>query len=108
MLTDNENLWLEQRKNLCNRCDNRVCCIDGKRYSYNTDLCYDWKSNLLIFECDMDEALFEARVAEYMAKVRPTKIFICDGGKLKTFSQMCPFCRLKQARLDVDRSNYGR
>lgn len=49
-----------------------------------------------------ETAEFEARVALYMACVRPTELFVCDDGELKTWAQMCPACRLKHARIAVE------
>lgn len=49
-----------------------------------------------------ETAEFEARVALYMARVRPTELFVCDDGELRTWAQMCPACRLKHARIAVE------
>lgn len=105
MLTDNEKLWLEKRRNLCTRCYRVEYCRVGKKHQFNTHECIYWqplRPFMNISNCFAGVAEFEARVALYMARVRPTELFVCDGGELKTWAQMCPACRLKHARIEVE------
>lgn len=103
MLTDNEKQWLEKRQNLCTRCSRAEYCRVGKKHNFNTHECRYWESAYLHYhDFYQDAASFEAQVALYMARVRPTELFACDGGELKTWAQMCPVCRLKHARIAVE------
>ena len=64
MLTDQENEWLERRKNICERCSNRKWCRVGKKHGYNTTSCRFHKHSFK--EDYYDAARFEAQVANWL------------------------------------------
>lgn len=47
MLTDNEKLWLEKRRNLCTRCYRAEYCRVGKKHHFNTCECKYWQTPYL-------------------------------------------------------------
>lgn len=114
-LSEAEKDWLEERKNICNRCVKSSWCRTGEKHGYNTESCRFWelkvpnKSILLgsLTEDFRDAAEFEARVAVLLAK---SICFVCPnnkgGGcstKNNSSDRACiEACRMRHARLAAE------
>lgn len=109
-LNAQEKIWLERRKNLCNRCARCGFCEIGKKHGFNTAACRFWeamnpKGELLVRNYFRESAEFEARVVEKLLRHTCFNCPDCPEDCPTSFEhprRTSKDCRLKRARLAVE------